>query len=105
MSQIISPCNGLAQCWRHPTGCAKIVFTAREEREMRQKRKVRRRRLWHMVLENHRLQAKWGLGPIPRQYHLKAVLLLEQLLGEEELWRQITARPRQGKETSQGASQ
>lgn len=87
MSQIISPCNGLARCWRHrnPPGCDKIVFTAREEWAMRQKRKARRRRLWNMVLESYRIQAKWGMDPIPRQYHLKVVLLLEQLLGEEEL--------------------
>lgn len=103
MSHIVSPCNGLSRCWRHPAGCAKIVFSVQEEWAMRQKRKARRRRLWNMVLEDYRIQGKWGLDPIPKQYHLKAVLLLEQILGEEELWQKITAR--QEKEILQGASQ
>ena len=103
VSQIISPCNGLARCRRHPTGCAKILFTAREEWEMRNKRKAQRKRLWHMVLESYRIQAKWGLDPIPRQYHLKAVLVLEALLGQEELFRRIDVLNKTS-EVSQGAS-
>ena len=96
MSQIIRPCNGLGKCWRHPTGCAKIVLTAREEYALRQMRKTRRRRLWNIVLENYKLRKKWAFnigewafGPVPRQHHLNMVLLLEQLLGEEELHRSI----------------
>ena len=102
MSHILRPCNGLAKCFRHPTGCAKIVTSPHEDWEMRQKRKARRRRLWNTVLESYQIQAKWGLDPIPRQYHLKAVLLLEKLLDEEELWQRITAR--QEKEILRGAS-
>ena|SRR3989344_3023260 len=87
---IISPCNGLRRCWRHPMGCAKIVFTSQEEYELRQKYKARRRRLWNIVLEHYRLGTKWGLDPIPRKYHLKAVLLMEQILGEQELSQSIS---------------
>ena len=96
MPHIISPCNGLAKCWRHSTGCAKIVTTAREDWDLRQMRKARRRRLWHMVLQNYEGQAKWGLDPIPRRWHLQAVLLLEQLLGEEELHQYIAKRNAEG---------
>jgi len=70
---------------------------------MRNKRKAQRKRLWHMVLESYRIQAKWGLDPIPRQYHLKAVLLLEALLGQEELFRRIDVLNK-ASEVSQGAS-
>ena len=96
MSMIISPCNGLARCWRHPTGCAKIVMTLQEEFALRQMRKAKRRRLWNIVLESYRLREKWSFnieewnfGPIPKQYHLNVVLLMEQILGEEELSRSI----------------
>ena len=104
MSHIICPCNGLARCWRHPTGCATIVTTAREDWALRQKRKARRRRLWYMLLRNYKIRAKWGMGPIPRQYHLNVVLLLEELLGEEELSRQLAASNSRKEESSQSAS-
>ena len=92
MSEIIRPCNGLKRCFRHPTGCAKIVFTAREEYAIRQKFKKKRGRLWHIVREHYRLGAKWGLDPIPPRYHLDAVLFMEQILGQEELFRRIDTR-------------
>lgn len=104
MSYIISPCNGLKKCWRHPTGCAKIITTAREDWDLQQKRKARRRCLWNMVLESYRVRAKWGMNPIPRQYHLNVVLLLEQLLGQEELWREIDTRQQKEKGDSRSAS-
>ena len=78
MSEIISPCNGLAKCFRHPTGCARLVISSRERYEMQQRRKAARRRLWNLVLEDSSLRAKWGLNPLPRRYHLQAVLLLER---------------------------
>lgn len=83
MSEIISPCNGLARCFRHPTGCARIVSTSREDYAGRQSYKARRRRLWHIVREHYRLGAKWGMGPIPPRYHLYAILLMEQALEVE----------------------
>ena len=85
MSKIISPCNGLKRCWRHPTGCAKIVFTAREEYAIRQKYKARRRRFWHTILEHYRIGSKWGMDPIPRRYHLQTILLMEQIFFEQKL--------------------
>lgn len=85
MGRIVSPCNGLARCWRHPTGCARIVFTPREEYEIRQRYKARRRRLWNAVRRDYQLGAKWGLDPIPPRYHLQAVLLMEQALMEQEV--------------------
>jgi hypothetical protein len=81
MSKIISPCNGLARCWRHPTGCAKIVWTSREEYEIRQRYKARRRRLWHIIRGQYRIGVKWRLDPIPPRYYLQGVLLMEQALG------------------------
>ena len=86
MSKIVSPCNGLSRCRRHPLGCARIITTAREDWNGRQKRKARRRRLWNKVLDNYNMRLKWGMNPISREYHLNVVLLLEQLLGEEELF-------------------
>ncbi|HLB32487.1 MAG TPA: hypothetical protein VJL27_02950 [Patescibacteria group bacterium] len=94
MSEIISPCNGLARCFRHlhPPGCGRIVWTAREEYAIRQEYKARRRRLWHKVREHYRIGVKWGLDPIPPRYHLQAVLLMEQARGEAELFRRIEER-------------
>lgn len=80
---IISPCNGLGKCWRHPTGCAKIILTAREEWAARQRYKARRRRIWRIVREHYRIGVKWGLDPIPPRYHFDAVLLAEQAVREE----------------------
>ena len=68
------------------------MFTAREEYVLRQKRKSRRRTLWHRVLEHYRIGAKWGLDPIPRQRHLQVVLLLQGLRDDIELWQQIDER-------------
>ena len=89
---IVSPCNGLKRCWRHPTGCARIVISAQEEYALIQKRKARRRRLWNIILEHYRIGAKWGLDPIPPRYQLQTVLLMEQVLGEEKLWQSIEER-------------
>ncbi len=96
MSHIVSPCNGLAKCRRHPTGCAKIVTTAHEDWEARKKRKARKKRLWNMVLQHYEVVSRWRIPgmfePIPREHHLHVVLLLEKLLNEEELYRSIDER-------------
>ena len=89
---IISPCNGLKKCFRHPTGCARFVRTSREDWAASQERKARRERLWKIVLENYRARGKWGMSQIPREYHLNVVLLLEQLLFDEEFSRKIKMR-------------
>lgn len=89
MSKIVSPCNGLKRCWRHSCGCAKIILTAREEYEIRQRYKARRGRLWHIVREHYRVSAKWGLDPIPPRHHVDAVLLMEKVRGEVELSQSI----------------
>jgi hypothetical protein len=57
-----------------------------------------------MVLDSCRIQAKWGMDPIPRRYQLKTVLLLERLSGEEDLLRQIDAQQKSLEETPQSAS-
>lgn len=88
---IISPCNGLARCFRHQTRCSQIVLTSREEYAARQRRKARRRRLWRIVREHYRVGVKWGLDPIPPRYHLQAVLLMEQVRSEEELRQSLVA--------------
>ncbi|MDP3727770.1 MAG: hypothetical protein Q8R35_04015 [bacterium] len=93
---IVSPCNGLARCWRHPTGCARIVLTSREEWDARQRYKTRRLRLWHVVREHYRIGAKWGLDPIPSRYHLAAVLLMEQVLQERELLERLQKQGKLG---------
>lgn len=89
---VISPCNGLARCWRHPTGCSSIVLTSREEYAIRQRYKERRRRLWHLVREHWRIAGKWGLDPIPPRFHLHTVLLMERAAQENELWDRIKER-------------
>ncbi|MGD0976769.1 MAG: hypothetical protein ABR875_00535 [Minisyncoccia bacterium] len=81
---IISPCNGLRKCWRHPGGCARIVIDPRDEYATRMRNKARRRRLWHIVLEQYRICKKWRLNPIPPELHLQVVLLLEQVQMETE---------------------
>ncbi len=88
---IISPCNGLQRCWRHQTGCARIVISAREEYAIRQRRKQERRWLWHIVLEHYRIASKWGLDPLPRRYHLQAILLMEEVLFQQKLSNEIDA--------------
>lgn len=77
--------NGLSRCWRHQTGCSRIVLTSREEHAARQRYKERRRYLWNMVRERYRIGAKWGLEPIPPRYHLDAILLMDKVLAEAEL--------------------
>ena len=82
---IISPCNGMKRCFRHPSGCARIVMAPREEYASRQNYKARRRRLWNIVRRHFLIGIKWGLDPIPPQYHLYAVLLMEEVFMDTKL--------------------
>src|ERR1041384_4214853 len=80
---VISPCNGLSRCFRHPDGCAAIIHEPRAEYAIRQRYKARRRLLWHIVRDHYRMAAKWGLNPPPPEHHLTIVLLLEQVEREQ----------------------
>jgi hypothetical protein len=79
---IVRPCNGLARCPRHPSGCATIVQAARTTYAQRQQYKTRRRHLWQIVRDHYRIAAKWGLNPPPPSHHLTIVLLMEQAATE-----------------------